>query len=65
MCHSIPKLDSWMANEETEDLDVFGTTKRTGKYRFWEAFYIGTNNDPFFDERLSWEGQSNKMTQVR
>ncbi|KAK5650613.1 hypothetical protein RI129_001642 [Pyrocoelia pectoralis] len=49
--------------KENDKLNVFATTKRVGKYRKWEAFYIGTHDDPVFDERFSWEGQSNKMSQ--
>lgn len=64
-CHSVPKQVQWMRAQETEGLSVFSQTKRVGKFEKWEAFYIGTNAEPMFDERLSWEGQSNKMTQVR
>jgi hypothetical protein len=31
----------------------------------WEPIFIGTNLDPFYDERLTWEGRRDKMTQVR
>lgn len=64
-CHSVPKQSEWIKEEEGKDLDIFSQTKRVGKFQKWEAFYIGTNAEPLFDERLSWEGQSNKMTQVR
>lgn len=64
ICHNIPESAKWKRQAETEGLDVFSSTKRTGKFRFWEPFYIGTNENPLFDERLTWEGQSNKMTQV-
>jgi len=30
----------------------------------WEPIYIGTHADPHYDERLSWEGKSDKMPQV-
>lgn len=39
--------------------------KRVGYFVHWEPIYIGTHNDPHYDERLSWEGKSDKMTQVR
>lgn len=63
-CHAIPNNDEWMNSKEDAKLGVFTTVKRRGQYGVWEAFYIGTNNDPWFDERLIWEGQRNKMTQV-
>lgn len=47
------------------DLGVFHIGKRTGYFVHWEPIYIGTHADPHYDERLSWEGKSDKMTQVR
>jgi beta-1,4-glucuronyltransferase 1 len=31
----------------------------------WEPVYIGTRNEPLYSEELSWEGQQDKMTQVK
>lgn len=53
-----------MAANETDELSVFHIGKRTGYYVHWEPIYIGTHADPHYDERLSWEGKSDKMTQV-
>ena len=53
-----------MAANETDDLGVFHIGKRNGAYIHWEPIYIGTHSDPHYDERLSWEGKSDKMTQV-
>jgi len=64
-CHAIPRANEWMSVPVTEmaedSLDVFHVAKRRGK---WEPFYIGTQDDPLFDERLSWEGRRDKMTQA-
>lgn len=38
--------------------------KRTKSHKRWEPIYIGTNDEPVFDERLSYEGRADKMTQV-
>ena len=46
-----------------DDLHVFHTGKRNPPYQHWEPIYIGTHDDPLYDERLSWEGRSDKMTQ--
>lgn len=46
------------------DLGIFHIGKRLGYFVHWEPIYIGTNADPPYDERLSWEGKSDKMTQV-
>ncbi|XP_077266157.1 beta-1,4-glucuronyltransferase 1 isoform X2 [Temnothorax americanus] len=62
-CHNVPKSKEWQEAPETEDLHVFHVGKRTGSFVHWEPIFIGTNNDPFYDERLSWEGKSDKMTQ--
>ena len=43
---------------------MFHVAKRTPPYSHWEPIYIGTNDDPYYDERLTWEGRSDKMTQV-
>lgn len=52
-----------MANV-TDGLHVFHIAKRHKPYQRWEPIYIGTQDDPLYDERLTWEGKSDKMTQV-
>jgi hypothetical protein len=64
-CHNIPKSKEWIAAPETVGLHVFHIGKRTGYFVHWEPIFIGTHSDPLYDERLSWEGKSDKMTQVR
>ena len=34
---------------------------RSGALRHWEPIFIGTNKDPAYDERLTWEGRADKM----
>lgn len=63
-CHGVPKFKQWAEANETDDLNVFYIGKRLGEFFHWEPIYIGTNADPHYDERLSWEGKSDKMTQV-
>lgn len=60
-CHRIPKRAQWISAMITSGLQVLHTSKRLGH---WEPFYIGTNDEPYFDERLTWEGGDNKMIQV-
>uniref|UniRef100_A0A182YFW3 N-acetyllactosaminide beta-1,3-N-acetylglucosaminyltransferase n=1 Tax=Anopheles stephensi TaxID=30069 RepID=A0A182YFW3_ANOST len=62
-CHGVPKSKEWIAANETDDLGVFHIGKRIGYFVHWEPIYIGTHADPHYDERLSWEGKSDKMTQ--
>ena len=37
--------------------------KRVHPYHHWEPIYIGTNEEPWYDERLTWEGRADKMDQ--
>lgn len=46
------------------ELGIFHVGKRIGYFVHWEPIYIGTHADPHYDERLSWEGKSDKMTQA-
>ncbi|XP_043472898.1 beta-1,4-glucuronyltransferase 1-like [Leptopilina heterotoma] len=62
-CHNIPKSKEWQEAAETEGLNIFHVGKRAGTFVHWEPIFIGTNNDPLYDERLSWEGRSDKMPQ--
>lgn len=63
VCHSVPKTKEWMAANETKGLHIFHVGKRNGHFIHWEPIFIGTHSDPLYDERLSWEGKSDKMTQ--
>lgn len=64
-CHRVPKQDSWLKYIPTnETMSIFYSTKRHKPYNNWEPIYIGTNEEPLYDERLNWEGMSDKMTQV-
>ncbi|XP_039289528.1 beta-1,4-glucuronyltransferase 1 isoform X1 [Nilaparvata lugens] len=63
-CHNVPKSKEWLSAASSGDtMRVFHIGKRTGYFVHWEPIFIGTNHDPFYDERLSWEGKSDKMTQ--
>ena len=44
-----------------DELNVMSVSKRKS---IWEPIFIGTKNDPPYDERLSWEGKRDKMTQA-
>lgn len=63
-CHNVPKSKEWQNAPPSEGLKVFHIGKRTGYFVHWEPIFIGTHDDPLYDERLSWEGKSDKMTQV-
>eukprot|EP00096_Caligus_rogercresseyi_P015408 TRINITY_DN7848_c0_g1_i1.p1 TRINITY_DN7848_c0_g1~~TRINITY_DN7848_c0_g1_i1.p1 ORF type:complete len:448 (-),score=121.69 TRINITY_DN7848_c0_g1_i1:197-1540(-) len=64
LCHSIPNSTEWMDKSHIQDkMSIFHTAKRVSPFQHWEPIYIGTHEDPLYDERLSWEGRSDKMTQ--
>ena len=48
----------------TDEMRVTNIGKRHPPFQQWEPIYIGTNDEPLYDERLSWEGREDKMTQV-
>ena len=48
-----------------DELRIFKVVKRESPFLLWEPIFIGTNEDPLYDERLTWEGKRDKMTQVR
>nr|XP_014086254.1 beta-1,4-glucuronyltransferase 1 [Bactrocera oleae]XP_036226933.1 beta-1,4-glucuronyltransferase 1 [Bactrocera oleae]XP_036226934.1 beta-1,4-glucuronyltransferase 1 [Bactrocera oleae]XP_036226935.1 beta-1,4-glucuronyltransferase 1 [Bactrocera oleae] len=62
-CHLVPKHNEWVNSSDTKELFLFSVTKREGKFVYWEPFYISDNQEPIFDERVTWEGQSNKRIQ--
>lgn len=64
-CHAIPKSSEWMdyLPAPSTGLSVFNIGKREPPFHHWEPFYVGTNREPLYDERLSWEGKRDKMTQ--
>ncbi|XP_043269529.1 uncharacterized protein Liprin-gamma isoform X4 [Venturia canescens] len=60
-CHRVPGYDQWKSEDTSPFLPLLA--RRINSYAFWEPVYIGTANDPIYDERLSWEGQKDKRIQ--
>ncbi|CAG0912605.1 unnamed protein product [Notodromas monacha] len=67
-CHRFPYRDKWLttpaSNASSAGMSVLGFASRTGPFKTWEPIYVGTNAEPPYDERLSWEGRRDKMTQM-
>ncbi|KAK2725105.1 hypothetical protein QYM36_001530 [Artemia franciscana] len=63
LCHRIPQQKEWQRAPVNDGLSVFHVGKRHWPYHMWEPIFIGTQDDPVYDERLSWEGRQDKMTQ--
>lgn len=64
ICHAVPGYEEWLKIKDKHQLGISRVAQRIGPYEHWEPIYIGTNREPYYDERLSWEGKSDKMTQV-
>jgi len=63
-CHKIPHSKEWLKEKGIKTgMNVIHTGKRVAPYKHWEPIYIGTNAEPLYDERLSWEGRADKMIQ--
>lgn len=62
-CHKVPRAKEWKNAEIMPGMNIFHVAKRVRPHQKWEPFYIGTNDEPLWDERLSWEGNFNKMEQ--
>ncbi|XP_035228145.1 beta-1,4-glucuronyltransferase 1-like isoform X3 [Stegodyphus dumicola] len=67
-CQNFPRRDQWLKSLPESDgddsLGVFEVTKRQMPRTAWEPIYIGTNDEPLYDERLTWEGKRDKMSQM-
>lgn len=60
--HNAPRLYKWINLFVAADnrLSVFHATNR----KLFEPIYIGTHNDAPYDDRLSWENMSHKLTKT-
>lgn len=65
-CQNFPSRNKWIATAETgaDKLATFTTTKRRRDKSSWEPIYIGTNEEPLYEEVLTWEGKRDKMSQM-
>jgi len=64
ICHKIPNFNEWKNAEILPGMNIFHVAKRVPPHKKWEPIYIGTNDDPLYDEDLSWEGNADKMEQM-
>ncbi|CAD7077095.1 unnamed protein product [Hermetia illucens] len=56
-CNSFMNADKWLNGNETGDISVFHVAKRMGPHKHWEPFFIGTQDEPEYNERFSREGE--------
>lgn len=64
-CHRIPHAETWISLGDLPDdeMEIFFSAQRVGEFERWEPIFIGTHDEPLFDERLNWEGKADKMSQ--
>ncbi|KAJ8969235.1 hypothetical protein NQ317_008121 [Molorchus minor] len=62
-CQKFPGIESWMETDPGDVVTPLLTARREVPYHRWEPIYIGTKDEPFYNEKLSWEGLQDKMLQ--
>lgn len=62
--HLVPNQTVWLQDFNSMEMSVIGVGRREFEFSKWEPFYISNNEEPYFDERVDWEGQSDKRIQV-
>ncbi|CAD1480378.1 unnamed protein product [Heterotrigona itama] len=63
-CQRFPGLARWLIRPDPGKVRPLIITKREYPYHRWEPVFIGTQNDPFYAEEMSWEGRQDKMSQM-
>ncbi|CAG9762432.1 unnamed protein product [Ceutorhynchus assimilis] len=62
-CQRFPGIEKWLETGYSPQIKGLLEVKRHDPYHRWEPLFIGTNAEPLYSERLSWEGLQDKMTQ--
>lgn len=63
-CQRFPGITRWLLRPDPGQVKPLIITRREYPHHRWEPLYIGTQQDPFYNEDMSWEGQQDKMVQV-
>ncbi|XP_074601557.1 beta-1,4-glucuronyltransferase 1-like [Brevipalpus obovatus] len=64
-CQNFPDRKEWIdAIPADASLNIFRVTQRLRSRSSWEPLYIGTNAEPLYEERLTWDGKKDKMSQM-
>ena len=73
-CQDFPNRLEWLKSDSllenhnefltNNELTIFELTRRNKSREFWEPIFIGTKEDPEYDDRLSWDGRRDKMGQM-
>ncbi|XP_032523046.1 uncharacterized protein LOC116774425 isoform X2 [Danaus plexippus] len=63
-CQRFPGLQSWLLRPSPPVVEPMLIARREYPYHRWEPLYFGTQNEPWYNEVLSWEGKQDKMAQM-
>lgn len=72
-CQNFPNREDWLKTDKfgvedyhanNDELVIFKVTRRDKSRDSWEPIFIGTNEDPLYDDRLTWDGRRDKMGQM-
>ncbi|KAF7994856.1 hypothetical protein HCN44_004328 [Aphidius gifuensis] len=63
-CQKFPGLTRWILRNDPGKVRPLIVTKREFPHHRWEPIFIGTKDDPFYNENMSWEGRQDKMAQM-
>lgn len=72
VCQNFPDRLDWLKTNTKltnvtfgeDELSIFEIAQRDRLREQWEPIFIGTNDDPSYDDRLSWDGRRDKMSQM-
>lgn len=63
-CQRFPGIEGWLETDPGDIIKPLLTARREVPFHRWEPIYIGTKSEPYYNERLSWEGLQDKMLQM-
>lgn len=71
-CQNFPNRMDWLQTVKyghrdftsDDEVVIFEVTQRNKSRDSWEPIFIGTNDDPLYDDRLTWDGRRDKMGQM-
>ncbi|XP_063988034.1 beta-1,4-glucuronyltransferase 1-like [Diachasmimorpha longicaudata] len=63
-CQKFPGITKWMLRPDPGRVKPLVVTKREYPHHRWEPIFIGSQEDPLYNEDMSWEGRQDKMVQM-
>ncbi|XP_074110640.1 beta-1,4-glucuronyltransferase 1 [Cotesia typhae] len=63
-CQRFPGITKWMLRPDPGRVRPLIVTRREYPHHRWEPVFIGTQDDPLYNENMTWEGRQEKMSQM-